>query len=248
MNRGTNFAGPREDFPWCVPIGSQAPHAAGAAMAFKIRGQARCAVAYIGDGGTSQGAFYEALNLAGAQRLPVVFVIVNNGWAISVPAAAQTGAETFAQKGIAAGVPGVQVDGNDVIAVRAVTQAALDRARRGEGATVIEALTYRLSDHTTADDATPLSPRRGTRGRVEGGAAAAHARYLESLGALERSPAKPRMRAQHSAAIDVAVRGYQERPVAGVEAMFDHLFAQSAGRPRRAARQRALRAGPAKAH
>ena len=86
--RGTNFAGPREDFPWCVPIGSQTPHAAGVAMAFKIRKQPRCAVAYIGDGGTSQGAFHEAINLAGAQRLPVVFVVVNNGWAISVPVGA----------------------------------------------------------------------------------------------------------------------------------------------------------------
>ena len=90
---GTDFAGPREDFPWCVPIGSQVPHAAGVAMAFRIRGEKRCAVAYIGDGGTSQGAFHEAVNLAGAQKLPVVFVVVNNGWAISVPAAAQTGAQ-----------------------------------------------------------------------------------------------------------------------------------------------------------
>src|SRR5688572_22673943 len=151
--RGTNFAGPREDFPWCVPIGSQAPHAAGVAMAFKIRRQPRCAVAYIGDGGTSQGAFHEAVNLAGAQRLPVVFVIVNNGWAISVPASAQTAAQTFAQKGLGNGVPGIQVDGNDVIGVRQVLETALARARRGDGPMVVEALTYRLSDHTTADDA-----------------------------------------------------------------------------------------------
>ena len=110
---------PAQDFAWCVPIGSQTPHAAGVAMAFKIRGEPRCAVAYIGDGGTSQGAFYEAINLAGAQQLPVVFVVVNNGWAISVPVAAQTAAQTLAQKAVAAGIPGVQVDGNDVIAVRA---------------------------------------------------------------------------------------------------------------------------------
>ena len=88
--RGNDFAGPRHDFAWCVPIATQTLHAAGAAMAFKVRKEPRCALAYIGDGGTSEGAFYEALNLAGARALPVVFVIVNNGWAISVPVAAQT--------------------------------------------------------------------------------------------------------------------------------------------------------------
>ena len=112
--RGNDFAVPRHDFAWCVPIATQTLHAAGAAMAFKLRKEPRCALAYIGDGGTSEGAFYEALNLAGARALPVVFVIVNNGWAISVPVAAQTAARTLAQKAVAAGIPGVQVDGNDV--------------------------------------------------------------------------------------------------------------------------------------
>src|SRR6202167_5433904 len=88
--RGNDFAIPRQDFPWCVPIATQTLHAAGAAMAFKVRREPRCALAYIGDGGTSEGAFYEALNLAGARALPVVFVIVNNGWAISVPVTSQT--------------------------------------------------------------------------------------------------------------------------------------------------------------
>ena len=151
--RGNDFAIPRGDFAWCVPIATQTLHAAGAAMAFQILKQPRCALAYIGDGGTSEGAFYEAINLAGARKLPVVFVIVNNGWAISVPVAAQTAAQTLAQKAIAAGIPGVQVDGNDVIAVRQTVAEALESARRGAGPTVIEALTYRLSDHTTADDA-----------------------------------------------------------------------------------------------
>ena len=151
--RGNDFAVPRQDFAWCVPIATQSLHAAGAAMAFKLRKRARCAVAYIGDGGTSEGAFYEAINLAGARNLPVVFVIVNNGWAISVPLAAQTAAKTLAQKGVAAGMPGIQVDGNDVFAVREVVGEALETARRGGGPALIEALTYRLSDHTTADDA-----------------------------------------------------------------------------------------------
>ncbi len=151
--RGNDFAVPRHDFAWCVPIATQTLHAAGAAMAFKVRKERRCALAYIGDGGTSEGAFYEALNLAGSRALPVVFVIVNNGWAISVPVAAQTAAQTLAQKAVSAGIPGVQVDGNDVFAVRAVVSEALEAARRGAGPALIEALTYRLSDHTTADDA-----------------------------------------------------------------------------------------------
>ncbi len=156
--RGNDFAGPRHDFPWSVPIGSQTLHAAGAAMAYKIRKEPRCALAYVGDGGTSEGAFYEAMNLAGARQLPVVFLVVNNRWAISVPLEQQTACATLAQKAIAAGIPGVQVDGNDVIAVRDTVAQALERGRRGEGPTVIEALTYRLSDHTTADDATRYRP------------------------------------------------------------------------------------------
>jgi 2-oxoisovalerate dehydrogenase E1 component alpha subunit len=156
--RGNDFAGPRGDFAWCVPIATQTLHAAGAAMAFKIRGERRCALAYIGDGGTSEGAFYEAINVAGAFGLPVVFVIVNNGWAISVPVSAQTAAQTLAQKCVAAGIRGVQVDGNDVIAVRQVVGAALEAARAGGGPCVVEALTYRLSDHTTADDASRYRP------------------------------------------------------------------------------------------
>src|ERR1700730_4231198 len=152
--RGNDFAVPRQDFAWCVPIATQTLHAAGAAMAFKVRKEPRCALAYIGDGGTSEGAFYEALNLAGSRALPVVFVIVNNGWAISVPVSAQTAAKTLAQKAVAAGIPGVQVDGNDVFAVRGGVAEALGAARLGAGPSVIEAMTYRLSDHTTADDAT----------------------------------------------------------------------------------------------
>lgn len=151
--RGSNFRGPRADFPVCIPVGTQFPHAAGVALAMKLRGEDRVAIAMGGDGATSKGDFYEAINIAGVWRLPVVFVISNNQWAISVPRRAQTAAATLAQKSVAAGFPGGQVDGNDVIAVHAATAHALERARRGEGPTLIEAVTYRLGDHTTADDA-----------------------------------------------------------------------------------------------
>lgn len=161
--RGNDFSGPKHDFAWCVPIATQCLHAAGAAMAFQLRGEPRCAVSVIGDGGTSEGAFYEALNLAGARSLPVVSVVVNNKWAISVPIEIQTATETLAQKAVAAGIPGIQVDGNDVIAVRHVMERVLNRARSGEGPALVEAVTYRLSDHTTADDAS----RYRDKGEVE---------------------------------------------------------------------------------
>ena len=222
--RGTDFAQAREDFPWCVPIGSQSPHAAGVAMAFKVRNQPRCAVCYIGDGGTSQGAFHEAVNLAGAASLPVVFVIVNNGWAISVPAAEQTAAQTFAQKGLGNGVPGVQVDGNDIIGVRKVMQDALDRARRGDGPMVVEAVTYRLSDHTTADDATRYRPAAELEAAWKVEPLLRTRRFLETQGLWDEAR-EAALRADCTARIDAAVRGYQGRTPYGTDAMFDHLFA-----------------------
>lgn len=151
--RGSHFAQNAEDFPISVPIGTQVLHAAGAAYAFKYRKQPRVAVAVCGDGATSQGDFYEALNFAGVTNVPAVFLINNNQWAISVPRSKQTKCQTLAQKAIAAGIPGEQVDGNDIIAVVDVLKRALDNARTGKGPCVVEALTYRLSDHTTADDA-----------------------------------------------------------------------------------------------
>ena len=143
-----------EDFPLCVPIATQALHACGVASAFKIRGQHRVVVTTCGDGATSKGDFLEALNVAGAWQLPVVFVVNNNQWAISVPRRIQCGAPTLAQKAIGAGFAGEQVDGNDVLALYARMQAALERARHGKGPVLLECLSYRLGDHTTADDAT----------------------------------------------------------------------------------------------
>jgi 2-oxoisovalerate dehydrogenase E1 component alpha subunit len=150
---GNHFSECLNDFPICVPIATQLLHAAGVATAFKLRKQARVVVTTCGDGATSKGDFYEALNIAGVWQLPVVFVINNNQWAISVPRKAQSHAQTLAQKAIAAGIHGEQVDGNDVIAVKFVVERAAEKARVGKGPSVIEALSYRLSDHTTADDA-----------------------------------------------------------------------------------------------
>ncbi len=157
--RGSCFQNQAEDFPIAVPIASQCLHATGIAFAFKYRKQQRVAVTSIGEGGTSEGEFYEAINVAGAWNLPAVFVVNNNQWAISVPREKQTACKTFAQKAIAAGIEGVQVDGNDILACRKVIGDRIEKARRGEGPTLIEAITYRLCDHTTADDATRYQPK-----------------------------------------------------------------------------------------
>jgi 2-oxoisovalerate dehydrogenase E1 component alpha subunit len=151
--RGSDFLTPREDFPVCVTVGGHAPHAAGVALSFKLRGEERAAVCVFGDGATSKGDVYEAMNLAGVWSLPVVFVVTNNQWAISTPRAEQTAAETLAQKAVAVGFDGEQVDGNDVIAVADTVSRALEKARTGNGPHLIECLTYRLADHTTSDDA-----------------------------------------------------------------------------------------------
>lgn len=141
-------------FPLCVPVGTQIPHAVGAAIAAKYRGDKIGVVTYFGDGGTSKGDFHEGFNMAGVFRLPVVFICQNNQWAISVPREKQTASKTLAQKAFAYGFEGVQVDGNDIFSVYKATKDALEKAKRGEGPTFIECFTYRMSDHTTSDDAT----------------------------------------------------------------------------------------------
>src|SRR5688572_23392639 len=223
--RGNDFATPRHDFAWCVPIGSQTLHAAGAAMAFKVKGEKRCAVAYIGDGGTSQGAFYEAMNLAGARKLPVVFVIVNNKWAISVPIEAQTATRTLAQKAIAAGIPGVQVDGNDIVAVRHIMSEALDAARRGDGPTVVEAVTYRLSDHTTADDASRYRRDKEVKAAWRTEPLKRAKAYLVSIGAWDEAREEA-LKAECARDMDAAVEEYLQTPKQSTDAMFDFLFAR----------------------
>jgi 2-oxoisovalerate dehydrogenase E1 component alpha subunit len=223
--RGSDFSGPIQDFPFCVPIATQCLHAAGAAMAFQLRGEPRCAVCANGDGGTSEGAFYEALNIAGARKLPVVFIVINNKWAISVPLEIQTAAKTLAQKAVAAGFPGVQVDGNDVIATRHTVEQALARARKGEGPTLIEAVTYRLSDHTTADDAT----RYRKKEEVEAARALEPLirlrTYLTGIGAWDERQEKALL---ESAAekVDQAVKTYLDTPKYPIEHIFDYMYAE----------------------
>ena len=142
------------DLPYNVPIASQTVHAMGIAWAMKLREDSHAVLCYLGEGGTSQGDFHEAMNFAGVYKLPVIFFVQNNHWAISAHREAQTASETFAQKAVAYGFDGLQLDGNDPLAVYQGAKEALDRAKAGDGPTLIEAVTYRLSFHTTADDPT----------------------------------------------------------------------------------------------
>jgi 2-oxoisovalerate dehydrogenase E1 component alpha subunit len=220
---GNNFSGARQDFAWCVPIATQTLHAAGVAMAMKIRGEPRCALSYVGDGGTSEGAFYEAMNLSGARSLPIVFVIVNNRWAISVPIETQTAAKTLAQKAVAAGIPGVQVDGNDAIAVRHIVSEALAKARSGGGPTVVEALTYRLSDHTTSDDATRYRDSDEVNAAWQQEPLLRMRKYVTKLGAWNDAQEEA-LKAECAREVEAAVDKYLSAPRPSTDSMFDHLF------------------------
>lgn len=222
--RGSNFKNCLEDFPICVPIASQCLHAAGVAFAFQYRKQARVAVTCIGDGGTSEGDFYEAMNVAGVWKLPVVFVVNNNKWAISVPLDQQTATQTLAQKAIAAGFAGEQVDGNDIIACRTVIGAAIEKARRGEGPTLIEAISYRLSDHTTADDATRYQPPEEIEKAQLREPILRLRHYLENKGHWDESREQQLIQSV-TQEVQQAVDTYLDQSPQPVESIFDYHYA-----------------------
>ncbi|MEU5578533.1 pyruvate dehydrogenase (acetyl-transferring) E1 component subunit alpha [Streptomyces huasconensis] len=144
--------------PLCTPLATQLPHAVGLAHAARLKGDDVVALAMVGDGGTSEGDFHEALNFAAVWQAPVVFLVQNNGFAISVPLAKQTAAPSLAHKAVGYGMPGRLVDGNDAVAMHEVLSEAVARAREGGGPTLVEAVTYRMEAHTNADDATRYRP------------------------------------------------------------------------------------------
>lgn len=225
--RGSHFSNPavKEDFPNCVPIASQTLHAVGVATAMKLRKQARVTVTTLGDGGTSRGDFYEAINLAGAWNLPVVFVINNNQWAISVPRTQQSHAETLAQKGIAGGIFSEQIDGNDVIAVRYTVGEAIERARRGEGPSVIEAISYRMCDHTTADDAKRYRASAEVEQHKLLDPILRLRQYLMDQGKWDDAQ-EQLLQKRVSQEVLIAVEEYMNMSSAPLESMFDYLYAQ----------------------
>lgn len=222
--RGSQFECDSDDLPICVPIASQCLHAAGVAFAFKHRNQKRVAVVSIGEGGTSEGDFYEALNVAGVWNLPVVFVVNNNKWAISVPLEKQTATKTIAQKAIAAGFDGVQVDGNDILAMRKVVGEAVDKARNGQGPTLIEALTYRLCDHTTADDATRYQPKEEVASAAPNEPIARFKQFLEKQN-IWNTKKEQELIDNCNKEIQKSVDEYLNRPAQPITSIFDYHYA-----------------------
>ncbi len=221
--RGSNWSGPAHDFPISVPIATQCLHAAGAALAFQLRGEPRCGVSIVGDGGSSKGDFLEALNAAGAWKLPAVFIIANNQYAISVPRTKQSGAKTLAQKGIAAGLMSIQVDGNDLLAVRWAMDTALQQARSGNGAAVIECMTYRISDHTTADDARRYRPEAEVDQAREQEPLIRLRKYL-TLNHVWNDQKETALRNELTAKVQSEVDQYLSREPQPVTDIFDHMF------------------------
>ena len=213
-----------KDHPICVPIASQCLHAVGVAFSLQYHHEPHVAVVSIGDGGTSEGDFYEAINVAGVWKLPVVFVINNNQWAISVPLSQQTAAQTLAQKAIAAGFQGVVVDGNDVFALHQEISAAVEKARRQEGPTLIEARSYRLSDHTTADDATRYQPQDEVDASKSKEPLARFKSFLEQHHAWTEAQEAALIKDCH-ATIHQEVEAYLAQPSQPVTAMFDYHYA-----------------------
>lgn len=223
--RGMDYQGPRDDFPISVPIASQATHAIGIAYAIKLRQQKRVVVPFFGDGSTSKGDFYEALNAAGVWNLPIVFIVNNNQWAISIRTEKQTHCTTIAQKAIAGGIHGEQVDGNDVIGLRVALDRALEKARSGNGPSVIEALSYRLGDHTTADDATRYRPEDEVKQAWDKEPIARLRRYLQHTGSWDEQKEQALL-TQCAEKVAAQVTEYLATPAQDPATMFEYMFAE----------------------
>ena len=221
--RGSNFSGPKHDFAWSVPIATQCMHAAGAALAFTLRGEQRVAVSQVGDGGSSKGDFLEAINAASAFQLPLVLVIINNQWAISVPRSKQNTAKTLAQKGIAGGLPSIQVDGNDIIACRWAMENAIEQAREGGGPTIIEMITYRLTDHTTADDARRYRGEEEVENAWQMEPIKRLRTYLKDQGVWDDKK-ELELLEQAGKEVAAAVEEYLATGDPGIESMFDYMY------------------------
>jgi pyruvate dehydrogenase E1 component alpha subunit len=207
----------------CVPIATQVPHAAGLAWGKRLRGERACAIVYFGDGATSEGAFHEGANFAAVTRAPLILFCNNNYWAISTPLSAQTRAEALVDKAVGYGIPGIRVDGADVLAVYEATREAVARARAGEGPTFIEAVTYRTAPHATADDPRAYidlerveeEKKRECVGRYEG--------YLRRLGVLDDGQAAE-IRAWAAELLREGIAAAEAEPPADVSLLFENTF------------------------
>ncbi len=218
------------DLPICVPVGSQLLHAAGIGMAMRFKEEKKVVLTYFGDGSSSEGDFHEALNFASVFNAPVVFVCQNNQYAISVPLARQMKCETIAQRAVSYGMPGVKVDGNDVLAMYAATAAAVERARAGGGPTLIEGLTYRMTPHTTSDDPKRYRSEEEMKQWANKDSLIRFARYLEDKGVLD-GDARKKLHEEIDEEIKAAVKRFEEQAqseeLLNPLRMFDYLYADT---------------------
>jgi len=210
-------------FPLAIPVASQIPHSVGAAMAADIQKKNIAVVCTFGDGATSEGDFHEALNFAGVFRTPNVFICYNNQWAISTPRSRQTAARTIAQKAVAYGFPGMAVDGNDVLAVYASSKEAFDRARAGQGPTLIEAVTYRMGHHTTSDDASKYRLEAEVKEWEKKDPLSRFRAYLKNKGLWDEDFEKA-VQEKAAEAVEKAVAVAEGIPLPSPEDIFRHTY------------------------
>ncbi|MBM3282241.1 MAG: pyruvate dehydrogenase (acetyl-transferring) E1 component subunit alpha [Candidatus Diapherotrites archaeon] len=223
--RGSKVESDMNCFPVAIPVGSQPLHAVGCALAMRYLKKDAVAIGYFGDGATSEGDTLEAMNFAGVFQAPVVLVCQNNQFAISEPRSLQTRAETIAQKAIAFGFEGIQVDGNDVLAVYQAMKQALEKARAGKGPTLLELYTYRMGDHTTADDSTRYRNKEELETWRKRDPIVRFKTYLTAIGVL--TPAlEEKIMNEAVSKVERAVQAYETMPAPSPSDMFDYMYAQ----------------------
>ncbi|MEK6970795.1 MAG: pyruvate dehydrogenase (acetyl-transferring) E1 component subunit alpha [archaeon] len=220
--RGSKASPDINCFPVSIPVGSQPLHAVGCAMAMKYKKKDAVAVGYFGDGATSEGDTLEAMNFAGVFQAPVILICQNNQFAISEPRSLQSRSQTIAQKAIAFGIDGIQVDGNDILAVYKATLDAAEKARAGKGPTLIELETYRMGDHTTADDSTRYRTKEELDSWRARDPIARFRTYLTNEGILSPS-LETQITEECVALVEKAVQEYESMPAPKPEEMFDYL-------------------------
>ena len=222
---GSNYPENVRVTPSAIPVASQVPHAVGISYASKFRKEGSVTIVFFGDGGTSEGDFNEGLNFAGVFKTPTVFICQNNQYAISLPRNRQTAARTLAQKAVAFGFPGIQVDGNDLLAIYAAAKEAVERARRGDGPTFIESYTYRLGDHTTSDDATRYRIEQEVKEWTDKDPLKRLKIYLEGKGLWDDKSEKDSIGWAQDF-VEGEVKKAQSFPPPRVDEVFKHTFAE----------------------
>jgi pyruvate dehydrogenase E1 component alpha subunit len=212
-------------FPISITVGAHMIHAVGAGMAFNLKKEKNVAITYFGDGATSEGDFHTSMNFAGVFNTPTVFICQNNQWAISVPVSQQTKSKTLAQKAIAYGFEGIQVDGNDVFAVYLATKNAIDKARKGGGPTLIECFTYRLADHTTSDDAKKYRKESDVKEWEKKDPILRFEKYLLSKKIIDKKYISDVLKEKEKV-IEEAVLNFESTKLYAPEEIFNYMYAE----------------------